>query len=197
MSSNGNSVGVTIRQIRKAMGFSLGELSELAGITASTLSRIETGKISATFDRIQVIASALGVGVADLFATGHRQDAELSRRAISRAPRRIPVRSAHYEYEALCWEFNDQAIFPVVARLLHRDLETFGPLVKHTGQEFIYVLKGRARIVTEHYEQTLLDVGDALYIDSTMGHAFLDASDDGLTLILGGATAKRPRVDDQ
>jgi transcriptional regulator with XRE-family HTH domain len=195
MNARGVSVGSTIRRIRKDKGLSLDALSQLAGITTSTLSRIETGKISATFDRIQEIAAALELGVADLFATGHRQDADLSRRAISRARRRTPVRSAHYEYEALCWEFNDQAIFPVVARLLHRELEKFGPLVKHSGQEFIYVLKGRARIVTEHYEETILETGDALYIDSTMGHAFLDASEEGETLILGGATEKRPRAD--
>jgi transcriptional regulator with XRE-family HTH domain len=196
MTIDRQSVGSVIRRTRKAKGLSLDTLSELAGITASTLSRIETGKVSATFDRVQGLASALGVGVADLFAVGHRQDAERSRRAISRGSRRARVRSAHYEYETLCWEFNDQAIFPVVARLLHRDLAGFGPLVKHPGQEFIYVLKGRARIVTEQYEETILDAGDALYIDSTMGHAFLDASDDGHTLILGGATEKRLSVDD-
>lgn len=196
MSSEGLSVGSVIRQLRKAKRLSLGELSKLAGITAPTLSRIETGKISATFDRVQVIAAALGVSVSDLFASGHRQDAERSRRAISRGQRRTSVRSAHYEYQTLCWEFNDQAIFPVVARLLHRELATFGALVKHSGQEFIYVLQGRARIVTEHYEETLLDAGDALYIDSNMGHAFLDASDDGHTVILGGATERRPRVSD-
>lgn len=195
MNTRGVSVGSTIRRIRKDKGLSLEGLSQLARITPSTLSRIETGKISATFDRIQEIAAALELGVADLFATGHRNDADLSRRAISRAGQRTPVRSAHYEYQALCWEFTNQAIFPVVARLLHRDLEQFGPLVKHSGQEFIYVLTGRALIVTEHYEYTILEAGDALYIDSTMGHAFLNASDEGETLIIGGATEKRPRSD--
>src|SRR3712207_812316 len=98
MTPRGIPVGSTIRRHRKAKGQSLGKLSELVGITASTLSRIETGMISATFDRIQEIAAALDIGVADLFATEHRPDAERSRRAISRARRRTPVRSAHYEY---------------------------------------------------------------------------------------------------
>jgi transcriptional regulator with XRE-family HTH domain len=187
-------VGDFIRRQRKRKRVSLGELSGRTGITISTLSRIETGKVSATFDRIQLIAAALNLNVADFFAPEREPTtADRSRRAISRAGGRTMVRTPHYVYEPLGWEFADQAMFPAVARLLHRDIASFGPLIRHFGQEFIYVLKGRARIVTEQYEETILEQGDALYIDSTMGHAFLDASDDGETLVIGGATERHPR----
>jgi transcriptional regulator with XRE-family HTH domain len=189
-------IGAIIRQHRKACGLSLEELSARTAITISTLSRIESGKTGATFDRIQEIANALGVPMPQLFvarvASAGSDPGARARRSVSRAGARSVVRSDHYEYESLCWEFQDQAIFPVRARVLCRDLQEFGPLVHHPGQEFIYVLCGRARVILEHYEDTVLEPGGALYIDSEMGHAILDASDDGNTVILGAATVKRP-----
>jgi transcriptional regulator with XRE-family HTH domain len=189
-------IGAIIREHRKAHELSLEELSSRTGITISTLSRIESGKTGATFDRIEEIANGLGVRVQELFvsktASAGTDSGARTRRAVSRAGACSVVRSDHYEYESLCWEFQDQALFPVRARVLCRNLEAFGPLVRHPGQEFIYVLRGRARVVLEHYEDTILEPEDALYIDSEMGHAILDASDDGNTVILGTATVKRP-----
>lgn len=185
-----------MRHYRKERQISLASLSARTGITISTLSRLENGRISAGFDRIEKIAAGLGISLPQLFsASGTRPPARQhdgGRRSVSRSAERNRARTAQYEYESLCWELKDQAMFPVILKLLCSDLERFGPLVRHDGQEFIYVLRGRCRVVTEQYEDTLLEQGDAIYIDSTMGHALLNAAAEGETVIFGCATVKRP-----
>lgn len=49
-----------IRGLRAARGWSLNELAERCHMSASTISRIETGTQRVTFDQVAVIAAALG-----------------------------------------------------------------------------------------------------------------------------------------
>jgi quercetin dioxygenase-like cupin family protein len=43
-------------------------------------------------------------------------------------------------------------------------------LIYHQGEEFIYVLDGTVEVLSEFYEPTVLEAGESIYIDSTMGH---------------------------
>ena len=63
----------------------------------------------------------------------------------------------------------------MVSRVKARSLAEFGDLVRHDGQEFLYVLSGRVIVHTEFYGPMTLQEGQAMYIDSTMGHAYLVA----------------------
>jgi quercetin dioxygenase-like cupin family protein len=65
---------------------------------------------------------------------------------------------------------------PMVTRLKARTLADFGPLLRHEGEEFIYVLRGPVVIHTDCYEPVRLETGDSIYIDSRMGHAYLAGS---------------------
>jgi quercetin dioxygenase-like cupin family protein len=53
----------------------------------------------------------------------------------------------------------------------------FSQMSRHSGEEFIYVLRGPVEVHTEHYAPTVLATGDAMYLDSTMAHAFLAMGD--------------------
>ena len=64
---------------------------------------------------------------------------------------------------------------PVMAKVRATSLDEFGPLVRHAGEEFFFVVKGRIVVHTEFYDPVILDEGQSMYIDSTMGHAYLVA----------------------
>ena len=66
-------------------------------------------------------------------------------------------------------------MIPVITRIRAKTSEQFGELVHHTGEEFIFVLKGRIVVNTEFYDPVTLGEGEFIYIDSTMGHAYLVA----------------------
>ena len=56
-----------------------------------------------------------------------------------------------------------------------RSLEEFGELVRHPGEEFAYVLEGAVYLHTSLYTPVRLNVGDSIYFDSGMAHAYLKA----------------------
>lgn len=56
------------RSLREALGCSTRGLADMAGVAASTVSRIESGKQWATLDAADAIARALGVPLGDMTA---------------------------------------------------------------------------------------------------------------------------------
>ena len=65
-------------------------------------------------------------------------------------------------------------MIPSIVTVRARSLGQFDSLSSHRGEEFVYVLRGKVEVHTEFYEPVVLRPGDALYIDSTMGHATLN-----------------------
>ena len=63
------SVGSGLRRIREARGMSQREVGELAGLKASYVCRIETGRIQPTTTTLGRLADALEVPVADVFVS--------------------------------------------------------------------------------------------------------------------------------
>jgi quercetin dioxygenase-like cupin family protein len=50
-------------------------------------------------------------------------------------------------------------------------------MIRHSGEEFAYVLEGEIEFHTEFYAPVRLKPGESVYFDSGMGHAYLAASD--------------------
>ena len=65
----------------------------------------------------------------------------------------------------------------------------FGALVRHPGEEYIYVIEGRIDIHTEFYDTVTLEAGESIYIDSNMGHAYVCAEGCKEALVLGVCSA--------
>jgi hypothetical protein len=81
-------------------------------------------------------------------------------------------------------------MIPVIATIRAKSLEEFGELVRHPGEEYVYVLTGTIEVHSEFYDPVLLDVGESIYIDSNMGHAYLAAPgcDEATTLAVCSST---------
>ena len=75
-------------------------------------------------------------------------------------------------------------MIPIIAQVKARSLAEFGSMVCHDGQEFIYVLEGAVVVHTEFYDAVTLARGEAIYIDSSMGHAYVLAEHFDQALIL-------------
>src|SRR3546814_6672588 len=76
-------------------------------------------------------------------------------------------------------------MIPSITRIRARTPEEFGELVRHQGEELIYVLQGRVEVHTEFYDPVVLEEGESIYIDSTMGHAYLAAEGCDEAVVLG------------
>jgi transcriptional regulator with XRE-family HTH domain len=60
--------GARIKELRKATGLSQEAFAEKCGFVRTYMSRIETGRSNVSLDAIETLATALRVGVQDLFA---------------------------------------------------------------------------------------------------------------------------------
>ncbi|MCR5876182.1 cupin domain-containing protein [Phenylobacterium sp. J426] len=74
---------------------------------------------------------------------------------------------------------------PTVTRIRAKSVEEFGELVRHQGEEYIYVLQGPVEIHTEFYDPVVLQTGESIYIDSTMGHAYTAPEGTDEAVVLG------------
>lgn len=170
------SIALTLRDARIAASMSLTELSQRSGLAISTLSKIENGQMSPTYDTILSLAEGLGMDIADL-VSGGRGLSVIGRRAVTRAGQGVIVRAEHYDYEMLCNEIANRRFVPLLAEIKARSRHENLHLLSHPGEEFVYVLAGRVELHTEFYAPTLLEVGDGCYFDSTMGHALVNPTD--------------------
>lgn len=160
-----------VRRLRAEAGLTLKSLSQRSGVSISALSNIENGKVSPTYERIVALARGLGVDVGYLFKDEIAQPK--SRRSVTLSGQGVAHKTPQYIYEALSADITEKDFVPLLATLKAKTLEEFGPLIRHEGEEFMYVLEGEVTIHTDYYSPVILGVGDSCYWDSSMGHACL------------------------
>ena len=177
MPSNTPTLGALLRGLRAREGWTLKEMSAKSGIPVSTLSKVEHDRLTLTYDRLQQLSRRLGMRMSELFAESQDEapPAVTARRSVGDKERSVRVETANYDYYYLCTELRRKRMIPVITKIRAKTSEQFGELVHHTGEEFIFVLKGRIVVNTEFYDPVTLGEGDFIYIDSTMGHAYLVA----------------------
>ena len=191
MSTAQSTLGTLLRGLRNREGWTLKEMSRKSGIPVSTLSKIEHDRLTLSYDKLQQLSRRLGMRMSELFA--EEQDgaaaAVTARRSLGDLARAVRVETPNYDYYYLCTELRRKRMIPVVTKIRARSAEQFGELVHHPGEEFVYVLSGKVIVQTEFYDPVTLETGQALYIDSSMGHAYLAAEDCEEAEVLGVMSA--------
>jgi transcriptional regulator with XRE-family HTH domain len=67
-------LGRAIRQLRKDVKLTQGELADRAQVPVTELSRIESGEVDAEWGTLRHLAYSLGVDLADLFRLAEKQE---------------------------------------------------------------------------------------------------------------------------
>jgi transcriptional regulator with XRE-family HTH domain len=159
----------TVRELRRRANTTLQQIAERSGLSASTLSKIENGQLSPTYETLLRLAHGLRVDIAQLFSP--ESSTSSGRRSVTRRGQGHLHTAPPYEYEMLCADLFRKQFTPLIARITARDIADFPEWPCHEGEEFIYVLSGEIELHTQHYEPTRLRQGDSCYFDSTMRHA--------------------------
>jgi transcriptional regulator with XRE-family HTH domain len=175
-------LGARVRELRKARGWTLEQAATEAGLARSTLSKIENGQMSPTFEALRKLARGLAIPVPQLF-TPSGGARVTGRRVITKAGEGQRHATATYEHELLAGSLSRKRMLPYRARIRARALDEFDGWVRHEGEEFLYVLTGVVRLFTEFYEPVDLRRGDSAYYDATMGHNVISLSDEDATIL--------------
>jgi transcriptional regulator with XRE-family HTH domain len=171
-----------VRSLRKERGWTLEQAAVQAGLARSTLSKIENGQMSPTYEALKKLAEGLAISVPQLF-TPPSQAQVTGRMAVTKQGEGQDHPTATYEHVLLAASLTKKRMLPYRARIRARSLNEFGGWVRHDGEEFLYVLTGIVRLYTEFYEPVDLRRGDSAYYDATMGHNVISVSEEDATIL--------------
>ncbi|MGN6288478.1 MULTISPECIES: helix-turn-helix domain-containing protein [Sphingopyxis] len=185
--SNPPTLGEVMRGIRTRNGWTLKEMSARSGIPVSTLSKVEHDRLTLSYDKLQQLSQRLKIRMSDLFAedAGDSAPRVTGRRSVGTIDTAVRVTTDNYDYHYLCTDLRQKRMIPIITRIRARSASEFGELVHHQGEEFIYVIEGRIEVHSEFYDPVVLDAGQGIYIDSSMGHAYVVADGCDEALVLG------------
>ncbi len=181
-------LGAVMRGIRARHGWTLKEMSAKSGIPVSTLSKVEHDRLTLSYDKLQQLSQRLSIRMSDLFAEGSSEDnvpRVTGRRSLGTMDHAVRVTTDNYDYNYLCTDLRRKRMIPLITRIRAHSAREFGDLVRHQGEEFIYVIEGRIEVHTEFYDPVTLGPGETIYIDSSMGHAYVVAEGCEEALVLG------------
>ena len=189
-------LGSLIHLVRQQNGWTLRQMSEKVGIPLSTLAKVESDKLSLTYDKLQQFTSRLGVTMTEFLAQAEAPGVEApkvvtARRSLSGDGNSIQISTPNYDYEYLCADLREKRMVPILTRIRAHDIAEFGEPVRHQGEEFIFVLEGTVEVHLQFYTSVVLKAGQGIYLDSTMGHAYV-AKDCDSALVLGVCSSESP-----
>ena len=185
------------------------DVSKRTGLSVSTLSKMEKGNVSLSYEKLHLISRGLGVDLVQVLDseeidapaaglpragdTPFRGRASTGRRVVQRSGEGMTVGSGNYGQTYLATELLNKRLTPIITEVKIRTLDEFfsehGGFSHHPGEEFSFVLEGQIEFHTELYAPTLLNPGDSVYFDTVMGHAFLAVGDGPCRLLTVCETA--------
>lgn len=151
-----------LRELRMQRGMTLQEVGAIAGIDISTLSRLESGKRRLALDHLPRLARALSVSTDELLQPAEAND-----------PR---VRGAARTHHAVTyWPLTRQGpaggLHAFKVRVSARRRTPPAELPVHEGQDWMYVLSGRMRLVLGDRDFTIAP-GEAVEFSTWTPHWF-------------------------
>ncbi|MGW0363894.1 cupin domain-containing protein [Streptomyces sp. NPDC002990] len=157
-------VGPRLRALRQQRGTTLSQLSEITGISLSTLSRLESGQRRPTLELLLPLAKAHRVALDELVGAPETGDPRIRPRPFVRnGGTYIPLTRNFGGVHAF-----KQILPPLAVPPPEPELKV------HEGYEWLYVLSGRLRLLLGEHD-LVLGAGEAAEFDTHTPHAFLNA----------------------
>ena len=151
-------VGPRLRALRRARGSTLADLAAETGLTSSTLSRLENGRLRPTLEQMLPLARAHGVPIEDLVQAPQTGDPRIHLR---------PVRRYGLVFVPLTRRAGGIQGYKVIHPPARGEQ---APRPKsHDGYEWFYVLNGRVRLVLGD-QDLVLGPGEAAEFDTRVPH---------------------------
>ncbi len=178
-------LGHKLNNLRLKKGYTLQEVAEALGFTASFLSMVENGRSGISFSKLQKLLAFYGATIADL---DNKKDERGRMVPLSQAP------VLGYEIEGveallLAKSSQEHLIEPIYFRV--QPGASIG-YMQHEGEEFGFVIEGRFEVSlidpeTGNEEKYMLEKGDTIYYPSTMQHKWTNVSSK-LSIFLAAVT---------
>ena len=170
-------VGQVIRSLRDKKGLSLRDLARLSGLSVNAISKIERGVNSPTVASLHQLSSALEVHIAELF----RQNINETHVYV-KANEVTTLESDGLKIESLGGGLPNQQLDPF-KMIIPPKGGTISEPVSHSGEEFIYCLKGKLEYFVGE-SKFILEPGDRLLFKATQPHSWRNIGSEPAEVII-------------
>jgi quercetin dioxygenase-like cupin family protein len=157
-------VRTRLRSLRRSLGWSLDTLAERSHLSASTISRLETGKRSVSLDVLLPLARALQIDLDSLLEVDTPDTDVVIRPVPSHRP------------GMTTWPLSRPTGSTTAVKMRFEPTSTPAVPQVHPGHDWMYVLEGRVRL-TLGERQIVVEAGEAAEFSTMTPHA-VDAIDD-------------------
>lgn len=151
-------VRTRIRSLRTTLGLSLDDLAERTNLSASTISRIETGKRTISLDVLVPLATALQIDLDSLLRVDRDDDI-----VIRASPTVVGGRTS--------WLLSRPTSDKVALKMRLEPTKRMPDPRVHPGRDWFFVIEGRVRLVLGDRE-LVVSAGEAAEFDTMTPHAF-------------------------
>lgn len=170
-----------LRELRAQRGLTLQEVGDRAGIDVSTLSRLESGKRRLALDHLPRLAQALSVSTDELLQASQPAD-----------PR---VRGTAHSHDGVTyWPLTRQGpaagLHAFKIRVSARRRTPPADLPVHEGQDWMYVLSGRLRLVLGERDFSI-EPGQAVEFSTWTPHWFGTVDGPAEAIVIFGPHGER------
>lgn len=166
-----------LRALRTERSLTMGQLAAKTGISQSTLSKLENGKMRMTYEKLVRLGAGLEVDIGRLIQRTGTSQTPIKpgpgRRSVVRAGEATGVHFLKQHHSYIASEYLGKTMIPILIEVVARHIEELNGMLAHRGEEYLYVLSGSMELHSEFYAPLRLDAGDSIYFDSGMAHAYL------------------------
>src|SRR5205085_4432334 len=142
-------------------------------------SKLENGKMALTYDKIVRLAQALGVDIKDIVAAEQPPAlVAVGRRSVTRAGEELEAESERHAHHYPAADLLGKMMIPIIIDVQARSVEELGGLVRHGGEEYLYILSGSMELHSDLYAPLAMEPGDSVYFDSGMAHGYVRTSEE-------------------
>ncbi len=160
-----------IKRWREARGWNQQALADRAGFARSTLSKIENGLLSPTFEILLKLAQGFGCDLADLVRA--EAPSLVGRMVIDRTTGAGAITNPNTRLWPLGAALKGRPFQSMLVEFTQDDLAAFGDWNRHDTDDMLHVLSGTLVLHSEGYAPVTLHPGDTVHFDGTMPHACL------------------------
>lgn len=177
-------IGAKIKELRTAKKLTLLDVSKETGFSTSLLSQIENNNISPPIATLARIASFFEVRIGHFFAEAEEECLFEVLRSNERTviPKVIAEDGSRHGYffESLSVRKKNKKMDPFLLTLNGQVTNT--STYSHTGEEFLYIMRGKAELILDD-QRILLYEGDSVYFDSNLKHRLLSIDGDEVKVL--------------
>ena len=160
-------IGRKIRELRLQKGWILADLAKQSGVALSSLSRMETGKMTGTLGSHIAVARVLGVRLSELYMELDPLESFIEHRTKELHPEKILLGKGAGLAILVSGSLRKKMLPALLG--LQPGKSTPREQAPMGTETFIYLLKGQAE-ATVGKEKILLNAGDSLYFQAALAH---------------------------